>query len=222
MHFGAWKWSDSNQRLQSNRTESAVSDSAPLRQLCHSKCSAWVMRKSICYFESEIDLFTFIFVQNFVHRYSKTIWLISFWLMWSFCPVINIRRMWSKSALVWRLLYKESKQWTWFVHTNQSKFCHLSETTSNVSFHNIFFVAVLIFRWLKRFCTGQFSNYVVQKLIEVVGISQVHLLYTKLEPHFNTMARHVCGRNIIDSLQGRLHELDGAMAMYFGQLGLAE
>lgn len=90
-------------------------------------------------------------------------------------------------------------------------------------FHFILFFSIaVILRWLRRFCTGQFTNYVVQKLIEAVDVRQVHLLYTKLEPNFNAMQRHVCGRNIINSLKGRLQEVEDAVTMFFSQLGLTE
>lgn len=62
--------------------------------------------------------------------------------------------------------------------------------------------------WLKFFCIGPFSNYVVQKLIEMGEITQVYLLYTKLEPSFKSMKPSVCGRIIIKKLTERLENFN--------------
>lgn len=138
MHLEAWNWwADSNERVKSNRTASAGNGWTSVRQLCHTMCNWWVMRRNhmpICIRDWFIHIFLFISIQNFVHRWSKTVSLTSFWGMWSICPATSIRRMWSKSAFVAQLLYKESKQWIWFVHLNHSKYCHLRGRMSCTSF----------------------------------------------------------------------------------------
>lgn len=84
------------------------------------------------------------------------------------------------------------------------------------NFQDFVFVVVL-FRWLKRFCTDKFANYVVQKLIDVASPEQLRTLRGKIEPYFNEMERHVCGRKIINCLTERMQALDEAVLVHFNQ-----
>lgn len=68
----------------------------------------------------------------------------------------------------------------------------------------------------------KFANYVVQKLIEVVGMTQLSVLYSKLEPYFNEIERHVCGRKIVNRLRERINEFQHAFERHFQQLYISD
>lgn len=59
-------------------------------------------------------------------------------------------------------------------------------------------------RQLKRFCIDKYANYVVQKLIDLVEIAHIQILFQKIQPFYDEMQRHVCGRNIFRKIFTRL------------------